>query len=300
MKTATAFSPGHLTGIFQICDEPEDPLQKGARGAGVSIDRGVYTTVTAKPASMPSHTIKINSQVTSEAPVSEWVLRRLTPRASRPYRVVVEHRVEIPIGAGFSSSGAGALSLALALNEALDLGLSTLEAAQVAHKAEIECRTGLGSVLACLTGGLGITIEPGAPGIGRPVRFDHRGLAVVYLHLGPIPTPSILLDPALRRRINELGGRLLEELHRDWSPSRFMELSRRFAEHLGLITPRLRGMLERADKEGWLCTMAMLGETLFTVLREEEAERLARILEEASGLEVIIAGIEGEGARLMG
>ena len=83
----------------------------------------------------------------------------------------------------------------------------------MAHRAEIECRTGLGSVLACLTGGIGITIEPGAPGVGRPVRFDPQGLVVVYLHFGSIPTPSILSDPALRGRINELGGRLVEELH---------------------------------------------------------------------------------------
>ncbi len=298
MKTAKAFSPGHLTGIFQICDEPEDPLRKGARGAGVSIERGVYTTITAEPADRSSYIIRINGRE-MEAPVSEWVLNHLLKLASKPYRVVVEHRVEIPIGAGFSSSGAGALSLALALNEALNLGLTTLEAAQVAHRAEIECRTGLGSVLACLTGGIGITIKPGAPGIGRPVRFDPQGLSVVYLYLGSIPTPSILSDPALRGRINELGGRLIEELHRDWSPRRFMELSRRFAEHLNLITPRLRRILERVDGAGLPSTMAMLGETLFAVVEADEAERLVRIVEEASGRRPVMAGIDVEGARII-
>ena len=298
MKTVEAFSPGHLTGIFQICDEAEDPLRRGARGAGVSIERGVYTTLTIEPAPRASYIIRINGREL-EAPVSEWVLNHLLPLAPRPYRVVVEHRVEIPIGAGFSSSGAGALSLALALKEALDLDITTLEAAQVAHRAEIECRTGLGSVLACLTGGIGITIEPGAPGVGRPVRFDPQGLVVVYLHFGSIPTPSILSDPILRGRINELGGRLVEELHRDWSPSRFMELSRRFAEHLTLITPRLRRILERVDGVGLPCTMAMLGETLFAVVEENDAERLMRVLGETSPRRPIMVGIDVEGARII-
>ncbi|KYH38046.1 MAG: GHMP kinase, N-terminal domain protein [Candidatus Bathyarchaeota archaeon B23] len=298
MRIAEAFSPGHLTGIFQICDEPEDPLRRGARGAGVSIDRGVYTAVAVEEADRPSHTIRINGREV-EAPVSDWVLRYLIARAPRPLRVLVEHRVEVPIGAGFSSSGAGALSLALALNEALNLGLTTLEAAQVAHRAEIECQTGLGSVLACLTGGVGVTLEPGAPGVGKTLRFDHSGLSVVYLHLGPISTPSILSDPALRGRINELGGRLVEELRRGWSPRRFMELSRRFAEHLGLITPRLMRVLRRVDEEGLPCTMAMLGETLFSLVEEGEAERLAGLLEEASGRGVAIAGIDDEGARII-
>ncbi len=299
MKIVEAFSPGHLTGIFQICDEAEDPLRRGARGAGVSIERGVYTTVAAETADKSSYVVRINGREV-EAPVSEWVIRHLLPLAPEPHRVVVEHRVEIPIGAGFSSSGAGALSLALALNEALDLGLTTLEAAQVAHRAEIECRTGLGSVLACLTGGIGVTIEPGAPGFGRPIRFDPQGLSVVYLHFGSIPTPSILSNPALRARINELGGRLVEELHRDWSPRSFMELSRRFAEHLSLITPRLRRLLERVDEAGLPCTMAMLGETLFSVVDSEEAERLMRVLGEASGRSPVMVGIDVEGARIIG
>jgi pantoate kinase len=41
MVTATAYAPGHLTGLFQICDHPKDPLMKGARGSWVSLDLGV-------------------------------------------------------------------------------------------------------------------------------------------------------------------------------------------------------------------------------------------------------------------
>ena len=76
-----------------------------------------------------------------------------------------------PSVAGFGSSGGGALSLALALNEAADAGLTRVEAAQIAHVAEIECKTGLGSVFAAERGGFGILTKPGAPGIGEALSY---------------------------------------------------------------------------------------------------------------------------------
>lgn len=299
MREASAFAPGHLTGFFQICDEPEDPLMKGSRGAGFSITLGVSTKVKVEPSERNSVSISINGDVTCEAEVSENVARKMLSVSDESHRVWVEHHIQTPIGAGFGSSGGGALSLALALNEALELGLSCIEAARVAHVAEIECRTGLGTVLAELSGGFGVTVRPGAPGIGETVRFRHCGLSAVCLSFGPIHTKEALSDPELRRRINELGGRFVDELHRDQSPDMFMRLSRRFAEHVGLITPRLRAVLERTDEAGVPCTMGMFGEVVFSLLESEQAGRLAEILRRAApGHEILIAGIEEEGAHL--
>jgi len=299
MVEASAFSPGHLTGFFQICDEADDPLLKGARGAGFSITLGVHTRVRVQPARRSSVTISINGEITSAAIVSENVVARMISALDRPYRVRVEHEVQTPIGAGFGSSGGGALSLALALNDALGLGMSRIEAAQVAHVAEIECKTGLGTVLAELRGGFGVAVKPGAPGIGETVRFRHEDLSAVYLSFGPIPTREALSDPDLRRRINELGGRYVDELHRDQRPELFMQLSRRFAEHVGLITPRLRAVLERTDEAGIPCTMVMFGEVIFSLVEREEADRVAEILRDAApGREVQVAEIDDQGARL--
>jgi mevalonate kinase len=57
------------------------------------------------------------------------------------FEVTVDHHLEVPIGAGFGTSGAAALSLALALNNIFGLGMSKAEAAQIAHVAEIKCKT---------------------------------------------------------------------------------------------------------------------------------------------------------------
>jgi len=148
-------------------------------------------------------------------------------------------------------------------------------------------------------GGFGVLVEPGAPGIGRTVKFGHSGLVGVCLPFGPIPTRDALADPALRRRINELGGRFVDELQRSRGPELFMQLSRRFAEHVGLITPRLRAVLERTDEAGIPCSMAMFGEVAFSLLEEGEAERLVGVMRAAApDREVLVVGIDDDGARL--
>ncbi|MCW3991611.1 MAG: hypothetical protein NWE79_02800 [Candidatus Bathyarchaeota archaeon] len=300
MREASGYAPGHITGFFQICDQPEDPLKKGSRGAGASITRGVHTRVQVEPADRSSYTISINGRVTDGAFVSENVLEKMLQRLGRPYRIVVEHVVETIVGAGFGSSGGGAITLALALNEALDLGMSFTEAARVAHVAEIECKTGLGTVFAATVGGFGALVKPGGPGIGEAVKYD-RGdeLSVVYLPFGPMATKDALSNPDLCRRINELGGRFVDEISGDLSPSLFMELSRRFTDHVGIATPRLRYVLDEASREGIPCTMAMFGEVAFSLVEREEAGRLAEFLSGvAPGHEVVIAHIDERGARL--
>jgi len=226
LRTAEAFSPGHITGIFQICDEAEDLLLKGSRGAGASISRGVTTKVSVERSRENTFEIRINGEKTCSAKVSEYVLKSLLSIAEGSYRIQVEHSINIPVGSGIGSSGAGALSLALALNEALELGLTKVEAAQIAHIAEINCRTGLGTVAAEFYGGLKIGIVPGAPGISKAVQIPNADeYSVLFLHFGPISTREFLSNESMRRRVNEAGAKLLDELIDSPSPENFMVLS---------------------------------------------------------------------------
>lgn len=300
MREASAYAPGHLTGFFQICDEPKDPLLKGSRGSGVSITRGVRTRVRAEPSDTTTYTISIDGEVTEEAFVSENVLGKMIKRLDGPHRITIEHIVETPLGAGFGSSGGGAITLALALNESLDLGMSFLEATRVAHIAEIECRTGLGTVFAAAVGGFGVLYKPGAPGIGEAAKYNRSDeLSVVYLHFGPMATKDALTNPAVRRRINELGGRYVDRIREDLRPDLFMELSRSFTEHVGIYSPRLRRVLMKAEEEDVPCTMAMFGEVAFSLVQKDEAKEVAEFLRRmAPNRDVKIAQVDDEGVRM--
>jgi pantoate kinase len=300
MRTAKAFAPGHLTGLFQICIEPDDLIRKGARGSGVSLTKGTTTTVEAEPSERPSHKVIINGEETRDALISENVLGKYLPMLKEPYRVVIDHVIETPITAGFGSSGGGALSLSLALNETLDTGLTRVEAAQIAHVAEIECGTGLGSVFAADGGGFGVLYKPGAPGVGEALHYESSDdLSVIYLHYGPIPTTDALGDPELRHRINELGGKYVDELYRNLTPERFMKYSRLFTEHLGLVTPRLRRVFDATDPDGYIFTMAMFGEVAFTLQYKEEVEPILGLLRERlTDAHPVVCGVDTGGAHL--
>lgn len=304
-KTATAFSPGHITGFFQICDGPVDPLLRGSRGAGLSISRGVKTRVNVKKSSKTSIKIRINGHKVSSACVSERVvhsfLSYISPNGN--YEVLVEHQVDIPIGAGFGSSGAGALSLALALNEVFHTDLSKIEVAQIAHAAEVKCKTGLGTVIAETFGGIEIRTKPGAPGIGEikhiPIKNNY---VVVCLCFGPLPTGKFLSDKEIRRRIIEFGGKLTDELAENPNIDKFMEFSRKFAENVGLITGKLRKVLDETDAVGLVCSMPMFGESIFSLIKQEFIEDLLKIFRNHASRgrgSIIISEIDFKGARLL-
>ena len=302
MGESAAFSPGHITGIFRIHDQPEDPLKKGSWGAGVSLAKGVTTTVNTRNSSRNSFQIRINGEPTKSAKVSEHVINDFLSHAKRKSRIIVDHDVKIPVGSGFGSSGAGALGLALALNKALSCDFSRIEAVQVAHIAEVECKTGLGTVIAEASGGLEIRIKPGGPGVGElrniPVEDDY---AVSCLSFGPISTGEVLTNGELRQRINAFGGELLDRLIAEPKPHRFMDLSRKFAEHVGLISPRIKNIFTEADSRGLTCSMAMLGETVFSLVKTDSLEDLLKIFHRhaPSGQNIIISEIDFQGARLL-
>jgi len=303
MKQAKAFAPSHITGFFQIFDQQKDALHKGSRGAGVSLSRGIETVVKVQKARENSVHVRINNSVSGSAQVSRHVVSIFLSRFEElgGFQIDVEHHVEVPIGAGFGTSGAAALSLALALNEVFGLSMSRTQVAQLAHVAEVECKTGLGTVIAEAFGGLEIRVEAGAPGVGKiecvPVPKD---VAVACLVFGPLSTREYLADESIRTRINDFDGEMIDRLVENPTTESFMRISREFAEHVGLITDRVREVLDSTDKTGVVCSMPMFGESVFTLAEPEKLELVLEVFRrQASNEEIIISKIDSKGARLL-
>ncbi len=299
---ASAFSPLHITGFFEVVDEPSEPALKGSRGAGVSLSSGTKTYVKVTESLNPKLDAIVNGRTLGSAELTRLVVDAFLPRSDSKYSILVNHEVQLPIGAGFGSSGACALGLSLALNKALGMGLSKTEAASIAHKAEIECKTGLGTVIAETYGGFEVRIKAGAPSVGEikqiPIGND---FLVVSLSFGQISTKAILSNNGLRIRINEAGKGLVDRLMAEPSPENFMILSREFADSLDIFTNRMKKVLNEVDDYGFKCSMAMMGETVFSLMKSNEAEELARIFQKyaKSSKSVIISSIDKEGARLL-
>ncbi len=300
---ACGFSPGHITGFFQICDESEDPLRKGSRGAGVSVEKGVITTVEVEPAKDMHIHIELNGNTSYPVPVSEAVIARMLEFVpNKTFDIRVKHEVALPVGCGFGTSGAGALSLSLALNEALGLGLNSIKVTQIAHTIEVELHTGLGTVIAETYGGIEIRTHAGAPGVGHieilPSSSDYL---VACLPFGALPTPRYLQNDEARQRINERGGMLTDALQAHPTVGNFLDYSRHFAEHIGIITDRVQAVLQATDLTGITCSTAIFGENVFTIVLPEQVKEIVAIFEEHKipEFDILVMKADCEGARVL-
>jgi pantoate kinase len=303
MEEASAFAPCHITGFFQIFDRSANALNVGSRGAGIALSLGVKTLVRIGRSSKGFFQVSINGVVSDSADVSEHVLNAFRSRFKEmeSFKILVDHYTEVPLGAGFGTSGAAALSLALALNKVLGLSLSRIEAAQLAHVAEVECKTGLGTVIAETFGGGEIRVKPGAPGVGEikeiPIPND---MMIASLVFGPSSTKNFLADQRTRKLVNELGGKLVDKLVKEPTITNFLKLSRQFAEHIGLITDKTRKALDLADHTSFVCSIPIFGEAVFTLGKRESFRELFETFHKY-GLDgqILVSDIDFGGARVL-
>jgi len=308
MRIAKAFSPGGISSFFEICDTmPDgspilDPDKIGARGGGFGIQRGVTTLVSASKAEENSINVFINGRNAPEAETTKSVAEAILNRIDERYHVTIEHKVDVPIGAGFGSSAAGALTTALALSKALGLNMTYNQLGRIAHAAEIKCKTGLGTVGPLMLGGCVITLEPGAPGVAVidriPISTDYVIVAGVF---GPTPTREILSSHEKRLAVNKWGKRTLEEILAEPSLENFLACCRRFAERTGFMTPRIRELIKIADDAGAIgAAQNMVGEVVHALTTSENAEKVVQAFKKVLPEDkVLIANVDIQGARLL-
>jgi pantoate kinase len=308
-KVARAFAPAGISSFFEICDTAADgkpitdPERVGARGGGFVVQKGVTTEVSVSEAKASSVRVFINGRLAPEAQTTVAVAQMLLGKVSQTNDVIVRHEVDVPIGAGFGSSAAGALSTSLALSKALGLKLTYNQLGRIAHVAEIKCKTGLGTVGPLMLGGCILTVEPGAPGIAIidriPTSADYVIVAGVF---EPTPTKQMLSSSEKRETVNRWGRKTLKAILDEPSMENFLICCLEFAEKVGFTTERVRQLVRLAEKAGAIgATQNMVGEAIHALTREENAENIAEAFKQLLPNEkILIAKIDFQGARLVG
>jgi pantoate kinase len=308
-KTVKAFVPAGISSFFEICDtavdgKPINDLERvGSRGGGFVIEKGVHTQVTVTEAESNTVETLINGVSAPEAETTRTVAETLLAKTDKKYMITIEHTVEVPIGAGFGSSAAGALGAALALSKTLGLKLTYNQLGRIAHAAEVKCKTGLGTVGPIMLGGCILTVEPGAPGIGVidriPICADYVIVAGVF---GSVPTKEVLSSPRKREMVNLWGRKTLKVILDEPSVENFLACCLEFAEKAGFMTERVRQLVRLAEKAGAIgATQNMVGEAVHALTREQNAENIAEAFKQVLPNEkIIVAKIDLQGARLVG
>lgn len=307
-KRARAFSPAGISSFFQICDrEPDgrpitDLERIGARGGGLGLRKGVLTEVCVSKSKTREIRVFINEKRAPEAETTRTVVDMLLEKVGQTYKVEVKHSVEVPIGAGFGASAAGALGTALAVCKALNLNLTYRDLGCIAHVAEVKCKTGLGTVSGIMFGGCVLVLEPGAPDHGAvdriPISPDFHIVAGVFR---PRLTSKFLESTRKRAIINEVGQKTLERILAEPSLENFLHSCREFAEKTGLATRRVVNLMAAAEKAGAVgAAQNMLGEAVHALVERNKVKSVVEVFEKVLPPEkIIVAEVSLQGAQLV-
>ena len=302
---AKAYSPGHITGFFATPashNSTLDPKFRGSTGAGFSIDKGITSTVKVFSSTEKNYEIRLNGIPNFELKVSNFVVAHYLRVVHDPVFLSIEHDSDLPIGFGLGSSGSAALSLSYALNEALKTNLTKLQAAQIAHNAEIACRTGLGTVISEFTGGFEVRVSVGGPGIGRVIKSElPPDWCAIILCLEPIKT-ELWLDKSITKEkkhsLNLLGRKMIDNLHQYNNVGSFLDMSYQYACEYHLDKGKCQYPLLVLQAEGVKASVALFGHTLFTLTARDKLPKIVRLLEQFKG-QLLVCSVDNLGARLI-
>lgn len=277
----TSFAPGHITCFFTI-HMGRSSLTSGSTGAGLCLREGVTTEVWIERGERAELTLFFNG-VQHSSPTCNSIFRMLTDRV--PVKVLARQTSRLVPGYGYGLSGASALSLGLAIDRALGLGISTEMIGQLAHAAEVENLTGLGDVIAQLAGGYELRERPGAPGVGRVQRLEMGdGHLIVTSPAMSFPTSNMITGD-LAEKINVLGREALTSFSRSMDVKSLAAESRRFWERVGILNnEKVRNVLNLFEKAGIENPSVKKG-VVFGLVPREDLPRVASFLAPGSPLQ---------------
>jgi pantoate kinase len=240
-----AFCPFHITGFFAIKLNAE---KVSSMGCGIVIADGATSE-----AFEGEGRVYVNRSP-SLAPTTKTVASSLSAKLADIWT-----ELEGPVSCGLGTSGAGALSTALALNELWGLNYGFNILCKVAQRAEIENKTGVGDVIAQALGGIVIRKLNGVDRIPAPP------LEVSYVVFGPLATREVLEDKRALAATSKFGSAALKDLLRKPTFDEFMRLSRHFAYDTELVSEKARDAIEAVEASGGLASMIMLGDAVYAV-----------------------------------
>ena len=257
----SVFVPGHITGFFTIQNH-EIKLKNGSCGVGFLLSKGVKTTVSDSDELL----ISVNQ---GDSTVIDEVLSILELKNTN-FKITQD--IQLPIGAGYGTSAASALSLTLALNEFLNLGYSEELCGQIAHMAEVNLGAGLGDVIAQTGQGLVLRTKPGAPGIGEIKSFK-EDVFIGWKTFGEIKTSDIILNPQYNEILSNSGDKYLELFVDDPTLENFLDFSSKFSQEINLMSDEVKNLIDyfKSSSDILGSSMAMLGNTVFAFAYDEDA-----------------------------
>ena len=285
---AKAFSPGHISGFFEPVYFNNDLSRSGSRGAGVNINLGATSTVSAINSSIQNIEVFINGK-RSPAPVTKLALKYLIGK--NKLNITCKTKLDLPMGQGFGMSGAGALSSCLALSKIC--GMYNTDAMRAAHFSEVNLKTGLGDVISSFMGGFEVRKTPGLPPWGLIEHIPGKYNVVLSIIGKKIQTKKVLSNKNSLNVISDYGKYCTKKLIEKPSVENFFYLSNVFSSKTGLASKKILKIIESSKNIGMM-SMCMLGNSVFAVGKTDD---LASLLSKYG--KTYVCSVDEYGARII-
>ncbi|BEP18451.1 hypothetical protein PYJP_18030 [Pyrofollis japonicus] len=227
--------PLHVTG-FWVPVWRSEPLLSGSLGAGLLLEPRVV--VEARPCDAWNIEIRLGDEMLRALPP---VVNEVTKNeALHPACISISSPV--PLGSGFAVSAT--VALGVSLGSGLLSGLGFVEAAALAHRAEVVAGTGLGDVVAMVYGRwLEARLSAGGPGLARVESYSVPEREVVAVVMGEMSTSD--MHRLLGEKIIDEGSRAFVRFIQSPSLRSFFEQSRCFSRRVGMASDEDAEFFER-------------------------------------------------------
>jgi pantoate kinase len=260
------------------------PLEEvGARGGGFKLVKGTHTT--AERLASPADEVFFDGRPVANS-TTQTVLDLVRKRTGSSQRFRIEHRVEVPIGAGFGTSASASLGASTAA--LLEIGYKSTSklAADIAHEADIVCHTGLGTVGAiCTSSGVGgLIVKGGGPGACRIEAFmeDFEKCSLIALTFASRQKRLLLTSPELMSKVNAAGEKVMKAVLADPSASFMLKESRKFALETGLGSKDADKACSLLEEAGAIAAAHnMIGEAVHAIAWRDDTRHITARATEA-------------------
>lgn len=283
--------PGGISAIF----EPNlrvNPILSGARGAGIGIKNAIKMEISIKE----SEKLEIKNVINGEevkggigeiAVKTFFEIMGIEPK----YRIEINQKIVIPIGAGFGTSAASALGIVLGLSRELNSPLSLIEAGDIAHIAEIRAKTGLGTVSGLVNlGDIVIVSKPGAPSICEvdKIPLNTPDVVLIVASKGKKETSKALADKNLINKAQMFGKLAVDNLLKKPTLENFFSLALWFADQIGVLTKKIEFIINQVKEHAIGAAQAMIGDSIFAIAYREDADEVLKVIEDQWKISAIV------------
>ncbi len=227
-----AYSPGNITLFFAPRENHRQYERRGSLGVSIATAHGAVTEVKEGDGIKVYINGRRGKNTVQERVAKLW-----------NFKGEIRTELQLPVSQGLGMSGAAALSTSIAI--AGMRGDTYLQALRIAHRAEIEMRTGLGDIVSQYFGGFTIRLREGIPPYGIVDKLTIKDISFKILVLSKEIKTREILNSEKSKMIGEEGELIMRKFLQEKTLENSVKLGRDFSIKTGIFSMEIYEFMKK-------------------------------------------------------